>query len=76
MLSDPCGTLPHVVVPVLVCADCQKYAACCGVLWCAVCVVQAQSEVKKLETRLNTNLLKQLQELKSTASAPDLPTDR
>jgi hypothetical protein len=38
--------------------------------------VQAQSEVKKLETRLNTNLLKRLEEVQGTASAPDLVTDR
>jgi hypothetical protein len=32
--------------------------------------------VKKLETRLNTNLLKRLEEVQGTASAPDLVTDR
>jgi hypothetical protein len=38
--------------------------------------VQAQSEVKKLETRLNANLLKRLEELKNAPNALDLPTER
>ncbi len=42
----------------------------------SVDILQAQSEVKKLETRLNTNLLKRLEELQGTASAPDIATDR
>jgi hypothetical protein len=42
----------------------------------ACAVLQAQSEVKKLETRLNTNLLKRLQELQNAPNALDLPTDR
>lgn len=61
------GCVPPVNIHVWACAD-----LCTSCL----CVLQAESEVTKLETRLNTNLLKRMQELSSDADAPDLVIDK